>query len=123
MKKTGPHAIRFLLFIFLIMLLPVYAWPQDRGKTIYDAWCSQCHGIKGDGKGYAADFVFPKPRDFTRGTYKYKTTPTGYPTTDADIARIIRNGNPGTTMPAWKRFSDADVNALVRYIKKFGVSP
>ncbi len=119
LKRKYPYAMRFLVVFFLLMLTPASARPADRGKVLYDAWCSQCHGIKGDGNGYATDYVFPKPRNFTTGTYKHVTVPTGYPPTDADIAAIISNGNPGTTMPAWTRFSAADVNALVQYIKKF----
>ncbi len=119
MKKNNIHLVQFLILSYLVLLLPVSAWPQDKGKAIYDKWCSQCHGVDGKGDGYAANFVFPKPRDFTTGTFKYLTVPTGYPTTDAAIAKIIRDGNPGTSMPPWKRFSDADVSALVQYIKKF----
>ncbi len=111
--------MRFLISIVLIMSLPAVALPQERGKILYDQWCSQCHGEKGDGKGYATDFVFPKPRDFTRGIFKFKSTGSGEPPLDSDIIRTIREGNPGTSMPGWKRFSDDEVKALVDYIKKF----
>lgn len=108
-----------LILLALTLILPVNTFPQDRGKALYDQWCAQCHGVKGDGKGPATDFVFPRPRDFTRGTYKFHTTASGEAPLDSDIARTIRDGNPGTSMPGWKRFNDAEVKALVDYLKKF----
>lgn len=108
-----------LLILIMIGLWPVPAFSADQGKIIYDQWCAQCHGYQGDGKGYAGDFVFPRPRDFTKGTYKFRSTPSGDPPTDEDIARSIRKGNPGTSMPAWPRFSDEEVKLLVDYLKKF----
>jgi mono/diheme cytochrome c family protein len=44
------------------------------GKALYDKYCSQCHGETGDGEGPAAPFLRPKPRDFTTGKYKIRTT-------------------------------------------------
>lgn len=117
--RKGDSIMRFLIAVVLLLLMPVRAFPEDRGKVLYDKWCAQCHGYKGDAKGYATDLVFPKPRDFTRGTYKFKSTASGEPPVDADIIRTIRNGNPGTSMPPWKRFSDAEVKALADYLKKF----
>jgi DMSO reductase family type II enzyme heme b subunit len=111
--------MRLFIAIVVLALLPVAAFPQEKGKAIYDQWCSSCHGEKGDGKGPAADFVWPKPRDFTKGTYKYASTGSGEPPLDSDIIRTIREGNPGTSMPAWKRFSDDEVMSLVAYLKQF----
>lgn len=108
-----------LTALILILLLPVNAFSEDAGKTLYDRWCAQCHGYDGDGKGYAADRTFPKPRDFTSGVFKFRTTPTGESPTDEDLFRTIRRGNPGTSMPAWERFSDDEVRSLIGYIKKF----
>lgn len=107
-----------LITIVVLALIPVTALPEEKGKVIYDQWCSSCHGEKGDGKGPATDFVFPKPRDFTKGTYKFKSTGSGEPALDSDIIRTIREGNPGTSMPAWKRFSDDEVKALTVYLKQ-----
>ncbi len=111
--------MRVLIAAFILVLLPVSAFPEEKGKVLYDQWCSQCHGEKGDGKGAAADFVFPKPRDFTKGTYKFQSTASGEPPLDSDIIRSIRDGNPGTSMPPWKRFSDSEVKAMVDHLKKF----
>lgn len=111
--------MRLLLILLLLLSLPVKGYTEDKGKVLYDAWCSQCHGYEGKGDGYAKDFTFPKPRDFTVGTYKFTSTPTGEPPSDEDLKRMIRNGNPGTSMPPWKRFSDDEVKALVEYLKKF----
>ncbi len=109
--------MRLFIAIILLAFIPISAFPEEKGKVIYDQWCSSCHGEKGDGKGPAADFVWPKPRDFTKGTYKFKATGSGEPPVDADLMRTVREGNPGTSMPAWKRFSDDEVKALVAYLK------
>jgi len=107
----------FLLIVLLVV--PVNLSAEDKGKVLYDTWCAQCHGYEGKGDGYAKDFTFPQPRDFTVGTYKFTSTPTGDPPTDEDIMRMIRNGNPGTSMPGWTRFSDEEVKSLVDYLKRF----
>ncbi len=123
MNRGRPELQEFSMGVLLAFLVicfwPIQAFSAPPGKTIYDRWCAQCHGYKGDGKGYAADFVFPKPRDFTRGTYKFKSTPSGDPPTDADIIRSIVNGNPGTSMPSWWRFSSEELIGLVDYLKSF----
>jgi mono/diheme cytochrome c family protein len=90
---------------------------RQAGARLYEKNCAQCHGEKGDGKGVAAPFVLPKPRDFTSGKFKIRTTPSGSLPTDEDLARIIRVGMPYTAMPAWRDFSDADVRNLVYYVK------
>src|ERR1700690_2866411 len=115
----GDSSMRFFIALVLLASIPMTAFSEEMGKTLYDQSCASCHGEKGDGKGPAADFVFPKPRDFTKGTYKFKSTGSGEPALDSDIIRTIREGNPGTPMPAWKRFSDDDVKALTVYLKQF----
>lgn len=90
-----------------------------KGKALYEAKCSQCHGEAGDGKGVGADFFFPRPRDLASGTFKLRTTESGELPTDADLARAIRLGMPYTGMPAWPDFSDKEVAELVCYIKTF----
>src|SRR6266545_3320595 len=88
------------------------------GKAVYERKCAGCHGDKGDGKGPAAELLSPKPRDFTAGLYKVRTTANKVPT-DQDIFRIITDGMPGTSMPSWAVLPEKDRWNLVAYIKAF----
>lgn len=91
-------------------------------ERIYRKHCTQCHGAEGEGDGPAADFLYPKPRDFTLGVFKYKTTHADdeFPSDD-DLRKIIGDGLPGTSMPAWGGvLSSAQIDGLIRLIKQFG---
>lgn len=88
-----------------------------QGKEVYDLRCAQCHGREGRGDGPAAEFLLPKPRDFSQGQYKIRTTPSGELPTDEDLLEVIRRGMPGTSMPAWEILSEADRRAVVEHIK------
>jgi cytochrome c oxidase cbb3-type subunit 2 len=92
---------------------------RESGKKIFLKNCSQCHGEKGDGEGYAAPHLRPRPRDFTAGKFKIRTTPTGALPTHQDLINIIRRGMPYTSMPAWPLFSDAEVSDLAYFITTF----
>ena len=89
------------------------------GKQLYARYCAQCHGEKGDGNGYATPHLFPRPRDFTSGKFKVRTTPNGALPSHQDLVDIIRRGMPYTSMPAWPEFSDADVTNLAYFITTF----
>ncbi|MCU7947158.1 MAG: c-type cytochrome, partial [Candidatus Thiodiazotropha sp. (ex Cardiolucina cf. quadrata)] len=45
------------------------------GMDLYKLRCEVCHGETGAGDGIAADLMYPKPRDFSLGLFKYKTSP------------------------------------------------
>ena len=89
------------------------------GKAVYDKNCSQCHGDKGDGEGYATPHLLPRPRDFTTGAFKVRTTPNGTLPVHQDLVNIIRRGMPYTSMPAWPGLSDQEVSDLAYYLKTF----
>ena len=89
------------------------------GKVVYDKWCGQCHGDDGAGEGIAAPHVLPKPRDFTSAKYKFRSTPFGALPTEEDLARSIRNGLPGTSMPAFPELTDTQVENVIHYLKTF----
>jgi DMSO reductase family type II enzyme heme b subunit len=90
------------------------------GKALYERYCVQCHGAEGKGDGPAADLVYPRPRDFTLAIYKVRSTPSGGLPTDHDLFRVISEGLPGTSMPAWKKFlGDAERWQLVHHVKTF----
>jgi mono/diheme cytochrome c family protein len=92
---------------------------RESGKQLYLKYCAQCHGEKGDGEGYATPHLFPKPRDFTTGKFKVRSTPTGALPTHQDLVDIIRRGMPYTSMPDWPTLSDQDVSNLAYFITTF----
>jgi mono/diheme cytochrome c family protein len=92
---------------------------REAGKTLYLKDCAQCHGDKGDGEGYAATHLRPRPRNFTTGKFKIRTTPTGALPTHQDLVNIIRRGMPYTSMPAWPYLTDQEVSNLAYYITTF----
>ena len=73
---------------------------RESGKALYLKNCAQCHGEKGDGEGYATPHLNPRPRNFTTGKFKVRTTPNGALPTHQDLVNIIRRGMPYTSMPA-----------------------
>jgi len=108
------------LGLFALFPMDLGAQNVEEGRVVYDRWCASCHGFEGDGRGPAAEYMLPRPRDFTRGLYQIRTTPGGELPTDADILHIINVGMPGTTMPGWQdQLSRRDRDALVAYVKSF----
>lgn len=96
---------------------PVSSDEQGRQIGLYREHCAHCHGITGDGQGPTAMALYPYPRDFRLGKFKFKSTPLRRPPTDDDLIRIVRNGIPGSAMPAFKTLPDEEVAALVDYVK------
>ncbi len=90
-----------------------------RGKAVYEKKCVLCHGETGDGAGPGASQFEPRPRDFTKGKFKIRTSVSGQAPTDADLFRVISEGMPGTSMPGWKALPEKDRWSLVGYIKTF----
>ncbi len=92
----------------------------NRGRNIYLHMCVYCHGKDGNGGGNATDYLYPWPRDFRKGIFKFRSTPTGTPPRDEDLYQTIVRGVPGTSMPAWgEALSPQDTWALVNLIKNF----
>jgi mono/diheme cytochrome c family protein len=100
----------------------------EQGKAVYESYCVICHGEKGDGKGLMGiihraqqrGFVVQiYPRDFTAGVFKFRSTPSGELPTDADLMRTVRNGIARSGMPSHKDLSEAEIHAVVQYIKTF----
>jgi len=91
-----------------------------RGRNIYLHMCVFCHGKDGNGGGAAVEYLYPWPRDFRKGIFKFRSTPTGSLPRDEDLYRTIVKGVPGTSMPAWgDAVSPEDTWALIDLIKSF----
>jgi len=90
------------------------------GKEVYERRCIGCHGENGDGQGPSAVFLDPKPRDFTRGVFKFRSTPgkDSLPT-DGDLFITVTHGLWGTAMPTWQEISERERIAVIQYIKTF----
>lgn len=79
--------------------------------------CATCHGATGQGDGPASYLLFPKPRDFTAGVYRFKSTFEDAPPTKTDIDRTIRNGIARTAMPAFNGvLDDEQIASLSDYV-------
>ena len=117
-----------------LLLVPLLSWASpfrqsvsnqeilQHGRTVYQNRCIGCHGAKGDGRGPAAPFLQPKPRDFTSGIFKFKSTPNEALPTDADMMRVLSLGVVGTSMPSFTLLPEVSKYAVIQYIKTFSTA-
>ncbi len=90
----------------------------ERGQALYRDRCLECHGEEGRGDGIEALRLGFRPRDFTLGAFKCRSTPTGEPPTDGDLLRIVAKGLPGTPMKGHgDELGEEDLEALVAWVK------
>jgi mono/diheme cytochrome c family protein len=89
------------------------------GKKDYRRFCVGCHGPAGDGLGENAQWIDPKPRDFTAAVFKCRSTPTGTLPTDEDLNHSIDRGFVTTNMPSWLPLTGQMRADLVAYLKRF----
>ena len=131
MSRSTFHIITVSLFLaggWLFTVGASYAldMPEDivNGKALYDKACLLCHGEEGKGDGPVAFFIgsysAPRPRNFTSGTFKFRSTPSGEMPTDQDLFRTITEGIPGY-MPPFYRMSENERWNLIAYIKTFSM--
>lgn len=66
-----------------------------KGHAFYVQNCSTCHGVKGDGEGPRAYFIFPRPLNFTHAQARSRFNRPA-------LFKAISLGKQGTEMPAWK---------------------
>jgi len=91
----------------------------EESKNTYKKYCSACHGEEGKGDGPLARSMLPKPRDFTRGAYKFRTTPSGSLPTDEDIYRTISYGVPNSAMIPWDILTEEERASVIPVLKSF----
>jgi mono/diheme cytochrome c family protein len=94
----------------------------NAGREGYMHYCYACHGENGDGRGPAAPYLRPSPRDFTSGVFKFAVTSDEYGDqllpTDEDLKRVVKQGLHGTAMLAWD-IPEPVLDAIIQYIKTF----
>jgi mono/diheme cytochrome c family protein len=88
------------------------AVPEDvlaTGARVYADRCAQCHGVNGDGKGFAAGQFAIAATSFREQR----------PDTEASI-RVLRNGIMGTPMAPWEgELSETEIKAVSHYVRTF----
>jgi mono/diheme cytochrome c family protein len=80
------------------------------GRTLYQAYCSPCHGDKGKGDGPASASLNPKPADHTSEAVQAES--------DGTIYYQISEGHAHTAMPPFKAVLHPEQRwAIVNYIR------
>ena len=77
----------------------------EQGEILYQANCVTCHGLEGDEVRSA---------DLSRGEFRRGSS-------DDDLIRIIRNGIPGTAMPA-NNLTQIQAANIVRYLRSLAAT-
>lgn len=88
----------------------------DVGERLYMHYCIPCHGVKGDGKGFNAEFLDPKPANHTDVVEMSKRT-------DEKLFDTIYGGGKevakSTYMPPWGgTFTEAQIKSLVLKLRR-----
>jgi cytochrome c oxidase cbb3-type subunit 2 len=89
------------------------------GAEVYRLRCIPCHGVNGNGKGIHAARLAVPSRDFTRGVFEFRSTPTGTLPTDLDLFRTVSRGVHGTAMIPWSWLGEEERWAVVKHLKAF----
>jgi mono/diheme cytochrome c family protein len=95
----------------------VARYPQAGGYALYRLHCLHCHGVSGAGDGPTAPFLYPSPRDYRKGLFKFTSTATGSKPTRDDLRKTITHGLHGTSMPAFEALmSGPEIEEVIDYV-------
>jgi mono/diheme cytochrome c family protein len=91
----------------------------SRGSSLYRLHCLHCHGLSGNGRGPTAAWVNPHPRDYRSGIFKF--TSSSQPDKERkprreDLARTLKSGVEGTSMPSFGLLPNQEIEDLVSYV-------
>lgn len=98
--------MKILVSIF-IFLFSLSAYSAPRGDELFARHCSSCHGLDGKG-GVGVPISMPSFIDSVSDRY---------------LSVTIRHGRPGRIMPEFKTLSDAQVKAIVMYLRSWSGKP
>ncbi|WP_206607810.1 c-type cytochrome [Ferruginivarius sediminum] len=89
---------------------------EPSGKQLYDLFCTQCHGVNGDGWGLNTGDIRVLPRDHTEKAEMAART-------DDHLFKAIKHGgtavNKSNLMPAWDaNMTDAEIRRVVAYLRE-----
>ena len=114
MRKTILFFL-MMIFVFTIAVDAAQRGNQENGRRIYQSFCSQCHGVKGNGTGRKGTALGTKPADHTDKEAMSKRT-------DAELYGIIWYGGKSTglseLMPSWRNaLKEDEVWDIISYMR------
>ena len=87
----------------------------ERGRTLYDDHCRQCHGAPGVAPDPFALGLTPTPLNLANMAREWPVR---------DLFWVVKNGIKMSAMPAWEfRLSEADLWAVIAYLQVLPVEP
>lgn len=101
--------------ISFLLLGSVSHASEEQGKTLYNTYCAQCHGMQGNGMGVNVRDMSVQPRDHTDAVAMSSRS-------DDDLFKVISEGGQSISksvlMPPWgKVMSKEEINSLVKYLR------
>lgn len=109
--------MRKFIVPFSIVLLPVVANADlEKGKSLFEARCSACHGTTGAGDGPVAAGLplESKPRNLQTGELKVAGD-------DAKFKELIQKGggalNLNPLMPSQPDLNDQDIASIIEFVR------
>jgi len=115
------NTVIFFVAVVFTVVWPVHSPAKENsspagGEKLYRRYCSPCHGTSGDGRGFNAKNLDPRPANHTDAEMMSSRT-------DRELYDVIYGGGrsvgKSTLMPPWGRnFSKAEIDSLVLYLRK-----
>ena len=91
--------------------------PIEGGYALYRLHCLHCHGVSGDASGTTAEFLWPKPRDYRLGLFKFTSTAALKKPTRADLRKTIMQGIDNSSMPAFHaQMTPDEIEQVIDYV-------
>lgn len=83
---------------------------ERRGEQLFQQNCAFCHAADGTARNWIGSFMQPHPRDLTSSRAMSGMT-------RSRLRKVIHEGLPGTSMPAWKSvLSEQQVEDVIAYV-------
>ena len=124
--KDRDHTLLMIVTIVMTLIIVFVAFTPRamaeenlssvNGKNIYMHYCTPCHGVKGDGKGFNAINLDPRPTNHTDASLMSKRT-------DKDLYDVINDGGravgKSSLMPPWgNTLKEIQIEELILYLRK-----
>ena len=88
------------------------------GAELFAQWCAACHGSGGRGDGALAKQLTNPPRNLVTESWRFQVATADRGREQLALERLIKFGQPGTTMAGREYLTDAEVVALAAYVQE-----